>query len=571
MAAGEVIDSLGSVVRELVDNALDAQATRITIAVDPERWQVRVSDDGIGIPQRDLPSAALAHTTSKDPHLGSLGFRGEALHSMARLGSLHLQTWAQGDPHGWQAVYDREGTMQTLQPVALSRGTVVTLADLFANWPSRRETAMSGSRLIKSLAQIVGDAALIHPSVTWLLTVAGKEILRLATVPTMHARIPQLLRQVHLRDLRSGGEGNGLSHPPQDPAWQLVLGLPDRCHRPRPDWIKIAVNGRVVQVPEVMQIIQSAFHPLLPRHRHPVCVAHLWVPPDQVDWNRDPAKSELFVKNLEQHQASLEVAIRALLASTTGIPSSRAQGWIRASEQNQSYQTVSPPSFASLQVLAQLQNTYILAEHATGLWLIEQHVAHERVRYEQLCQSWRVVDLPQAVLLDNLSAEQVERLETLKLEPEPFGEGVWRVQKLPELFVDAGLLVDGEVNPDIHSPEGEPKQGSPGIPAWSEDLQALSRCDGLDAARITTACRTAIRNGIPLDRSQMQALVNAWANTAHPHTCPHGRPICLQLNEVDLARFFRRHWSICDQGTKGSLGSSPDLKLGNLFAREIRR
>ncbi len=562
MAAGEVIDSLGSVVRELLENALDAQACRITIEVDPERWQVRVRDDGIGIPHSDLAQVALSHTTSKWGLSGSvgfqvrgsqlLGFRGEALHSMARLGSLHLQTWAASDPHGWQADYDHEGTLVSCQPAALSRGTVVVVSELFETWPSRRATSPIRSRLSKALQQVVSDAALIYPRITWQLMVAGREILRLAPVPDSHHRMAQLLRQVHLGDFRVGSYDG----------WDLVIGLPDRCHRPRPDWIKFAVNGRVVNVPDLLPTLQSAFYAMLPRHRYPLCLAHLHISTDQVDWNRDPAKSELFLHHLEQHQTSLNQGIRQLLASPTEIPASRAQTWMRqvatglnrASENKQSYNPGSPSlnPLAPLRVLAQLQNTYILAEYPTGLWLIEQHVAHERVRYQQLCQAWQVVNLPQAVLLENLSPDQVDRLTALGLDPEPFGETTWRIQKLPAVFLSD--LTKAETT-------GSPTQ-------WAEDLRALSHCDSLDAARIATACRTAIRNGIPLSQAQMQTLVESWAKTDQPHTCPHGRPIYLQLNEKDLARFFRRHWSICDSGSRGL--APGDLKLGDRFAQEIQ-
>lgn len=527
MAAGEVLDSLGSVLRELIANALDAGSKRIEVDVDPELWQVRVSDDGLGIPGKDLALAAGAHTSSKLNLAQSLGFRGEALHSMAQLGSLVICSWAQGDPHGWRAAYDSQGSLASLDPVAMSRGTVVMVSDLFAGWPLRREAGPTGSSLVRKLQAVVVDAALLVPGAIWGLTVAGRERLRLAAVEQVQQRIPQLLPRIHSDDLRSGSVEGG---------WHLVVGLPDRCHRPRPDWVKIAVNGRVVQVPELEQTVQAAFQHTLPRHRHPLCVAHLQLDPQQVDWNRDPGKTTLYLQNLEEHQASLLAGIQAVLKET-GSASKRVMGWFRAQEERQSYQV--PASLPGLKVLAQLQQTYILVEHASGLWLIEQHVAHERVRYEQLCRQWQIVDLPQAVLLADLSHEQVQRLVSLGLDPEPFGDNRWRVQRIP-----AFGLEDAD--------------------RWGELLQALSTCVDLDAARILTACRTAIRNGIPLPHASMQALVQAWAQTANPHTCPHGRPICLQLNEVDLARFFRRSWSICAQGV-GDPG-----RLGDLLGQEIR-
>ena len=167
---------------------------------------------------------------------------------------------------------------------------------------------------------------------------------------------------------------------------------------------------------------------------------------------------------------------------------------------------------------AQVRHPYIVAEHSAGLWLVEQHIAHERVLYEQLQEDWQLVLLESPILLSQLTGAQVEQLQRLGLDIEPFGEQLWAVRTAPEMLVQR------------------------------DDCQAalleLSLGGDIQAAQVAIACRSAIRNGMPLSLPEMQALLDRWKVTRQPRTCPHGRPIYLSLEESALARFFRRHWVI---------------------------
>jgi DNA mismatch repair protein MutL len=171
-----------------------------------------------------------------------------------------------------------------------------------------------------------------------------------------------------------------------------------------------------------------------------------------------------------------------------------------------------------LRAIAQVHNMYILAEHPTGMWLVEQHIAHERVLYEQLCDRWQLVPLEPSVILNYLTSAQVEQLERLGFAIEPFGDQMWAVRSAPDLLTKR------------------------------EDCAAalleLSLGGDLQTAQVATACRSAIRNGTLLSLSEMQTLLDQWKSTRNPRTCPHGRPIYLSLEESALARFFRRHWVI---------------------------
>jgi DNA mismatch repair protein MutL len=171
-----------------------------------------------------------------------------------------------------------------------------------------------------------------------------------------------------------------------------------------------------------------------------------------------------------------------------------------------------------LRAVAQVHKMYILAEHPTGMWLVEQHIAHERVLYEQLCDRWQLVPLESPVILNHLTPAQVEQLQRLGLDVEPFGEQLWAVRHAPEILTkreDCGAA-----------------------------LLELSLGGDLQTAQVATACRSAIRNGTQLSLSEMQTLLDQWTRTRNPRTCPHGRPIYLALEESSLARFFRRHWVI---------------------------
>lgn len=518
IAAGEVIDSLAAAVRELVENALDAGATRLTIGVWPEQWRVQVADNGSGMDLPDLQQAASAHATSKIRaaddlwQITSLGFRGEALHSLAQLAQLEIRSRSREALHGWRVVYDAQGQPQVSEVAGLAAGTVVTVSDLFARLVARRAGLPSPAQQLRAVQQVIHHCALSHPSLTWRCELNGKPWFGLWPSPSLRQLLPQILPTVAVADLR------GLD----TPELSLTLGLPDRCHRHRSDWVKVALNGRWVRLPELEHTILSAFSRTLRRDRYPICLVHLSVPPDQIDWNRHPAKLEVYLHNLADWQAKLTALIAQALQSVEPEQSRRAVALIKAAETQGHYRAIraedTQTGLGELRALAQVHNTYILAEHPAGLWLVEQHIAHERVLFEALEARWAVVALPSPVVLNQLSAKQVEQLQSLDLDVEPFGEALWAVRSAPEPLSQ--------------------RQDCPAA------LLELSLCSDLQTARVATACRSAIRNGTPLDLSALQTLLDQWQQTRQPHTCPHGRPIYMALDETDLARFFRRHWVI---------------------------
>ncbi|MEQ9669119.1 DNA mismatch repair endonuclease MutL [Coleofasciculus sp. G2-EDA-02] len=582
IAAGEVIDSLAAVVRELVENSLDAGATRISVAVWFDVWRVRVADNGTGMDLTDLQKAASAHSTSKIQSrddlykITSLGFRGEALHSIAALAELEICSRLTGTLEGWRCAYNTQGETEGTEAVAIAPGTVVSVSNLFGKWRLRRQGLPSRSQQQRMVQATVQNIALCYPSVTWQVQQNDRSWFTISPGKTAQQIIPQLLKQVRVHDLqqltvdvptpeggskgagemgRWGDEG-GFSNikvtkkdssetrpyfrktmplslaKGQNSKLSLVLGLPDRCHRHRPDWVKVATNGRLVRSPELEQTILTAMARTLPRDRYPICFLHLQICPSQIDWNRHPAKAEIYLHSLsywqEQISQAIEQALRigaenfdtASQSHRVGklLTASAKKGVYHLDESPKQERNTSDIGLVELKAVAQVRNMYILAEHDTGMWLIEQHIAHERVLYEQLRDRWQLVPLEPPVILNHLTPVQLEQLQRIELEIEPFGDHTWAVRNAPALLHQRDDCADA--------------------------LLELSLGGDLQTAQVATACRSAIRNGTPLTLEQMQTLLNQWKMTRHPRTCPHGRPIYLPLEESALARFFRRHWVI---------------------------
>ncbi|BAU10012.1 DNA mismatch repair protein MutL [Leptolyngbya sp. NIES-3755] len=522
IAAGEVIDSLAAVVRELVENAIDAGATRITVSVWAEQWRIRVADNGAGMSLDDLRKAAQPHSTSKIRdradlwQIHSLGFRGEALHSLAQLSNLEILSRMASEP-GWKITYRTDGEADQVESVAIAPGTIVMVDRLFETWEARRDGLPSTSQQLKAVQQIIYQIALAHPRITWQVYQNDRLWFNLWAGNSAKDLLPQLLKDVRIEDLTEL----------KSAALSLVLGLPDRAHRHRPDWVRVAINGRFVQFPELEQTILGAFRRTLPRERHPICLIHLQLAPEQIDWNRHPAKAEVYLHNLDDWKEQVKNAIaQALRINPETVPdglyTSQVSQLIKAAESDAGYhvqrEVIPEPSFSFLKALTQVHNRYILAEHPSGMWLIEQHIAHERILFEEISDRWQLVPLEPAIVLHQLSITQVEQLQRIGIEVDPFGEQLWAVRSVPELLAKREDC--------------------------AEALIELSLGGDLQAAQVSVACRSAIRNGVPLSIDQMQSLIDRWQKTRNPRTCPHGRPIYLSLEESSLARFFKRHWVI---------------------------
>jgi DNA mismatch repair protein MutL len=531
ITAGEVIDSLVAVVRELVENSLDAGATRIVVSLWPQFWRVRVADNGCGMNLDDLQQAATTHSTSKIHssadlwNINSLGFRGEALHSLTTLADLEVLSRPLGGNEGWRVMYNNEGKVAQVDVAAIAPGTVVTVNNLFANCEARRQGLPATNQQLKAVQGIIQQIALCYPHVNYQVWQNDKEWFTICPATTVGKLIPQILTQVRQGDLH---EVNLKIPNLENSSLHLVIGLPDRCHRHRPDWVKVAINGRIIKTPELEQTILSAFHKTLPRDRYPVCFLHLTISPEQINWNRNPAKTEIYLNELPFWQEQITEAInKSLRISETNIKESvhttRVSNLLKVAESKGEYnfnssKSENPENKNYLKAVAQVSNTYIVAEHSGGMWLVEQHIAHERVLYEKLCDSWQLVPVETPIIIYQLSTAQVSQLQRIGLDIEPFGDNLWAVRNIPTMLKQRKDCADAILEL-----------------SWGGDLQT---------AQVAVACRSAIRNGTKMSLPEMQTLLDNWQRTRNPRTCPHGRPIYLSLEESALARFFRRNWVI---------------------------
>ncbi|WP_193198746.1 DNA mismatch repair endonuclease MutL [Nostoc sp. MG11] len=545
ITAGEVIDSFASVVRELVENSLDAGATRIVVSLWPQQWRIHVADNGCGMNLDDLQQAATAHSTSKIRSsadlwkINSLGFRGEALHSLTTLADLEILSRPTGGNLGWRVIYSDSGKVVQVEATAIAPGTVVIVSNLFGS-SSRRQGLPSAAQQMKAVQATIHQIALCHPHVTWQVCQNDRQWFTICPATTTGKLLPQILPQVRQGDLQevklevpntpnSALQTQNSELSTQHSALSLVVGLPDRCHRHRPDWVRVAINGRMVKSPELEQTILSAFHRTLPRDRYPICFLHLAISPEQINWNRNPAKTEIYLNELSYWQEQITQAINQALRISSAnlreaVHTTRVGKLLKAAEAKGGYNfnpknpNEGNDTQHSLKAVAQVSNTYIVAEHSGGMWLVEQHIAHERVLYEQLCDNWQLVPTEPPIILYQLSPAQVSQLQRIGLDIEPFGEQLWAVRTLPTLLQQREDCAEAILEL-----------------SWGGDLQT---------AQVAVACRSAIRNGTPMNLQEMQTLLDEWQSTRNPRTCPHGRPIYLSLEESALARFFRRNWVI---------------------------
>ena len=530
IAAGEVIDSLAAVVRELVENSLDAKATRICISLYPESWGLQVADNGEGITEEDLHLTIQPHTTSKIHsqddliNINTLGFRGEALNSIAQLATVSICSRVK-DNCGWEIVSE-DCQITRFYPKAIAIGTIISISNLFEKLPLRRQVNPPFKQQLKQIQTLIGEFALCHPYVTWQLSINDRLYLKISGIGSTKKILPQLVKTIEYSDLKSIQKKINLDAENNISQLNLVVGLPDRLSRPRPDWVKIGINGRVIKCPELESAIYSSFHRTLSRDRFPVVVLNLQIPPQYIDWNRHPAKAEIYLDKIDFWQDIIKQSITEVFQLSNNNLSStvynkKIEKYLHVAEPKNPYnnfnkQEEKTVGLIELNVIAQSRNTYIIAEHKEGIWLIEQHIAHERILYEQLQKQWQIVPVEQPIILSKLKPKQVEQLENIGLEVDSFGVDLWAIRSLPHALLSREDCLDGLIEL-----------------SWGGDL---------DAAQTSIACRTAIKNGTPLTIKQMQEIVDQWKMTNNPHTCPHGRPIYLSLEESSLYRFFRRHW-----------------------------
>jgi DNA mismatch repair protein MutL len=545
IAAGEVIERPASVVKELVENALDAGASRIEVETEGGgRSRIRVADDGCGIPAAEVALAFARHATSKISapedlfRIATLGFRGEALAAIAAVARVTCRTRAVGEELGTY-VRIEGGEIREQRPMARPPGTEMIVEDLFFNTPARRKFLKGEGAERRAIDLWISRYALAYPRVAFFLRHDRREALTLpAAREPRHrlaalygAEVAEALLEVHEADEEMRISG-----------WISPPGMD------RPDRQEMAffVNGRWVQDRMLPVAVLQAYHTLLPAGRFPWSFLWIDLPLDAVDVNVHPAKIEVRFRDPDRvfrlvqraaHRALRQTAPRVF--QSVASPMAPVSTPARPLPPGEPADVLPKPSgeeagLPPLRVIGQLQATYIVAEGPDGLYLLDQHAAHERVLYEELMARRQEGPLPaqpllQPVLLEvspeegSLLEEHQETLRELGLWIEPFGPRAVRVRAIPAvLSAEAIRAVIQDLLFDLHEAR--------------RPMEAA-----LEARWIQSICkRAAVKAGQVLGMEQMQHLVRALERCTMPWTCPHGRPTVLRFPLGQLAHQFGR-------------------------------
>ncbi|MGC8879450.1 MAG: DNA mismatch repair endonuclease MutL [Anaerolineae bacterium] len=565
IAAGEVVERPASVVKELIENAIDASARQIRIEVrEGGRRLIRVIDDGIGVSHEELPLAFARHATSKLRTLEdlecirTLGFRGEALASIAAVSRVTMMSRQVDSPSG--ALIHIEGGVQMRQAEAgMAPGTAVTVENLFYNVPARLKFLKAPATEAGHIHRVVTRYAMAFPEIRFHLKIDGRNVLQTSGDGSLHNVLLELLGPETCRQLialpEQALEESGALSRVQVSGY---AGAPTLHHAQR-DHITLFVNRRWVQDRLLSTAIIQAYHTMLPTGRYPLTVVNVTLDPSEVDVNVHPAKNE--VKFRDQHavfRAVQQAVRRALLENgsistvtlhSEGIapsatPPTPETGWRQLAHFGFEVQRTlnstdaegasSQARLPALRVLGQLALTYVIAEGPDGLYLIDQHAAHERVLFEEIKRQRAADSVATQQLLPPLFLEltpgqaavlEAERatLTQIGFEIESFGGYTYRLRAVPEILAS-----------------------SDPVTAVSDILAELAE-GGVPLARradervIVTVCkRAAIKAGQSLSLREMQELIHRLEQCEAPRTCPHGRPTMLYLSAAQLAREFGR-------------------------------
>ena len=577
IAAGEVIERPVSVVKELVENALDAGAHEVRVEIRGGGLRlIRVIDDGYGIPAEELEQVCARHTTSKIyavedlQHLHTLGFRGEALASIAAVSEVTLvsrpiETEDLDEETSAALLTLRGGEVTQRSRRARLHGTTVTVRDLFYNVPARLKF-MRGSRTEAGhILQLLRRYAVGYPGVRFNLLLEEQTALQTSGTGNVATTLAELYHLPLAEMLHPvNAETTGLF------ALRGFIGNRALAQSSR-QHMMLFVNGRWVQSHPLQDALEAGYRGLLPKGKHPLLAFSLAIPSEEVDANVHPAKTEVKLLREAEIVAALTKAVRSVLERSPALPTSeefpgpelvyqrrlpgvRRRG-LHVSESAEGYKAeIAPPAaaevLATLQPLAQLQQAVILAEAPDGsLYLIDQHRAHERIIYEHLRR--KHVGLRQVEVYENRepveSMDDLEGMETdahLLLEPVIIELKRFQAelleQRLP-ILRDLGLECErfGGHSFLIRSvPSGE---GQEQLAAHLHELAEVAAEDSVDwedHLLISLACRSALRRGRVLGIDEQRSLITTLATVSAPAVCPHGSPILLHYSRLFLIDKF---------------------------------
>jgi DNA mismatch repair protein MutL len=595
VAAGEVVDRPASVVKELVENALDAGAGRIEVELgDGGTSRLLVRDDGSGMSAEDAPKAVLRHATSKIRNVqdlelvSTLGFRGEALPSIASVSAFTLTT-STGEGAGTKVVVDG-GADAEVSPASHTKGTTVLVDRLFYNVPARRAFLRGARAERAAIVEVVTHMSVVHPTVAFRLSEGGRDYLSLPTAKDLLERLAQLGGIARARAMRPVDYEAG--------AFRVTgyAALPSMTEGSRARQT-VSVNGRWVRAENLNRALDDAYRSTVPSGRYPPVAVNIEVDPRRVDVNVHPTKQVVRFSEERTARAAVATAVRTAIEWSPSPPGAAPRtterpyvqerfsapardhsgyertGYApyRVAEDRPSYPTrdlsevrerlseasrpsetaprrfdeiSEPPSGSSgmpergglplleeLRVIGQLGAGYILVEDPESLWIVDQHVAHERTILDRLNDSDSPATIqnllvPEVVELSpseaERAAENLEELAVYGFEAEPFGPTSVRVTSV------ISTLADRDV-----------------VGAFKDALSAVAGSGPgrrrEDHILATIACHSAVKMGDRLSQPEMETLIRDWLTSRLPATCPHGRSICYRIGLSEIARKLDRH------------------------------
>lgn len=554
IAAGEVVERPASVAKELLENSLDAGSSQITVEIKSGGiGLVRVTDNGAGISAEEIELAFERHATSKInsfqdlQHISTLGFRGEALPSIAAVAQVQIVSCPRGETTGTYLSLDN-GEIVQRGSQARSPGTTITVQNLFRRIPARLKFLKSEIAESRRIADIVSQYALAYPEIRFTLVNDGKTILRTPGSGKLSDSVMSVYGLDVARNMLEVKSQEDMESAGNTPINVTGLVGSPRITRSTRDYISLFVNRRWVSNRPLVFAVEEAYHGLLMQGKHPVAVINIILPAQQIDVNVHPAKTEIKFQDERAVFGAVQKAVRQVLVQSSPVPRVEEAGAgfnvpstpfsipkmpSNIKSETRSPEPSGPPaptpliSLPLLRVLGQLARNYIVAEGPDALYLIDQHAAHERVLFERINNQRNARKVEVQGLLEPVPFETEPRqigtfnshlgeLADLGFEIEPFGDRTFLVRSVPALLRDkdwAGMLREMLDNFSA---------------SWSENLA------------VTMACHSAIRAGQILTDSEMRELITQLEQTALPNSCPHGRPTIVQISLQRLEREFGR-------------------------------
>jgi DNA mismatch repair protein MutL len=555
IAAGEVVERPASVVKELVENALDAGAEQIAIETKGGGLEyIRLTDDGSGIASSDVEVAFGRYATSKISSvedleaIATLGFRGEALASIAAVAQIEVTTSVKDMTVG-DSLTLKDGLVVRHINQARPHGTTITVRELFRNVPARLKFLKSVATENSHIASVVSQYALGYPEVKFSLMIDSRSVLQTSGSGKL---LDVVIAVYGLDTARRMLEVNG-----GEVGWQAgnavpitvngMVGAPT-LNRAGRDSLNFFVNRRVISSRLLTRAVEEAYQGLLMQGRHPIAIINISIPPSEVDVNIHPTKAEVKFQNERVIFATVQKAVRSTLVATApvpkieevmkpytgGAPVNTQSLWSTPAKESSSLPLPSTQTprltLPVLRVIGQVASNYIIAEGPDGLYVIDQHAAHERILYEQIkeqkaSQGIQVQGLLEPFTLE-VTPQQDEMLKSGSIQLsefgftiEPFGERTYLVRAMP------AVLKDGN---------------------WLEALREIldsprdKNTDLADNIIKSLACHSAVRAGKTLTDDEMRELIRQLEKVNLPNTCPHGRPTILHLSIRQLEKEFGR-------------------------------